>query len=308
MELINQLIWSGSRLSTYSECAKKYYYTYYGSWNGWKFDATDDQKELYLLKNLKIIQIITGSIVHEVVDTYLKAIKNNLSKPDAISLFEKKFNDFLQISITKAYRQRPKLGGIIEHEYNTELSQETINDEIEKGKTCLKNFLKSEQLKNILLVPSDNWMFSPGFCKCDVNGFEAFTMFDFAYEEDGKIIIIDFKTGKQESFEGNSQAQAYAYYFWKKYDKKPEDIVFLFWHLPSDEIIEKKFTLKTFEEFEDMVKKDMLLLQSKVDDLEENTTSEKNFEQTQEIVYCRYCQFRRYCYKTSTEVKNGKQT
>jgi len=299
MEIKNELIWSTSRISLFYECPRKYYYNYYGYWEGWLPRANEDQKELYLLKNLKNIQTLTGELVHDLISSYLKSIKNGSSELDIKDIFEKKFDHLINISTKKLYRRRPKLGGIIEHEYDIDLPQELIDEQREKGKKCLDMFLKSKHLKKILSIPSKQWIFSPNFCKCEIGAFEAYTLFDFAYEEEGKTIIIDFKTGNQAYFEDSVQPQAYIYYFWKTHNKKPEDMTFLFWHLPSDELIRKNVNEETLHEFETLVKKDILTLQKQLDNVEKNIASEEKFNKTHEIVYCRNCQFRRYCNKSN---------
>ena len=183
MEIKNELIWSTSRISLFYECPRKYYYNYYGYWEGWLPRANEDQKELYLLKNLKNIQTLTGELVHDLISSYLKSIKNGSSELDIKDIFEKKFDHLINISTKKLYRRRPKLGGIIEHEYDIDLPQELIDEQREKGKKCLDMFLKSKHLKKILSIPSKQWIFSPNFCKCEIGAFEAYTLFDFAYED-----------------------------------------------------------------------------------------------------------------------------
>ena len=44
--------WSISRMKTLDSCQREYYYTYYGSHNGWIFNSTDEQKIAWRLKKL----------------------------------------------------------------------------------------------------------------------------------------------------------------------------------------------------------------------------------------------------------------
>jgi hypothetical protein len=45
--------WSNSRHKTFLECVRKYYYQYYESHNGWLYEAPDESKAAYRLKNIK---------------------------------------------------------------------------------------------------------------------------------------------------------------------------------------------------------------------------------------------------------------
>ena len=73
-KLINEFSWSHSRRNAFEECMRKYYYSYYGSWNGWERDATDRQKELYLHNKLINRWMWLGKLVHESIKTILALV------------------------------------------------------------------------------------------------------------------------------------------------------------------------------------------------------------------------------------------
>lgn len=56
--------WSRSRHDTFSVCARRYYYRYYGSWRGWEDDAGPRTKRAYLLKQLTSLPAELGRAVH----------------------------------------------------------------------------------------------------------------------------------------------------------------------------------------------------------------------------------------------------
>ncbi|NOZ64350.1 MAG: hypothetical protein GXO71_05370, partial [Caldiserica bacterium] len=45
-ELVNEFSWSKSRDIIFRECPRKYYFNYYGSWGGWKFDAPERTRQI----------------------------------------------------------------------------------------------------------------------------------------------------------------------------------------------------------------------------------------------------------------------
>ena len=70
-KLINEFSWSHSRRNAFEECMRKYYFSYYGSWNGWERHATDRQKELYLHNKLINRWMWLGKLVHESIKNIL---------------------------------------------------------------------------------------------------------------------------------------------------------------------------------------------------------------------------------------------
>ena len=52
-ELKNEFSWSKSRDETFRECHRKYYFQYYGYWNGWKENADQRVRLTYVLKKLQ---------------------------------------------------------------------------------------------------------------------------------------------------------------------------------------------------------------------------------------------------------------
>ena len=71
-QLINELSWYHSRRNTFEECQRKYFYQYYGSWEGWLWNATQRQKELYLHKKLVNRWMWMGTVVHKTIEFLLK--------------------------------------------------------------------------------------------------------------------------------------------------------------------------------------------------------------------------------------------
>ena len=88
--------WSQSRDAIMQDCLRKYYYHYYASHNGWLGDATDSQRQAYLLKQLSNLHLVLGSAIHEMAhevivktlerqsiattDEWIRTIKDRLNR------------------------------------------------------------------------------------------------------------------------------------------------------------------------------------------------------------------------------------
>jgi hypothetical protein len=73
--LKDTLSWSLSRQSTFEECKRKYYYAYYGYWNGWRSDADPEARKTYILKNMTNLKMFSGDVVHRVIEEVLRSLR-----------------------------------------------------------------------------------------------------------------------------------------------------------------------------------------------------------------------------------------
>lgn len=67
-----EFTWSLSRVRMVKECEMKYYMHYYGSHNGWSYDANEETRQLYRLKYLKLLDAWFGEIFHNTIQYFLK--------------------------------------------------------------------------------------------------------------------------------------------------------------------------------------------------------------------------------------------
>ncbi|MEZ5980259.1 MAG: hypothetical protein R3F34_18885 [Planctomycetota bacterium] len=61
MALVHELSWSVSRDGMLSECARRYYLTYYLAWKGWEWRAPEERKRAYALKKLERLPTWAGA-------------------------------------------------------------------------------------------------------------------------------------------------------------------------------------------------------------------------------------------------------
>ena len=212
--LQNKCAWSSSRESTFLECKKKYWYTYYGAWEGWPIHYNDARKSvdplasyLYRLKNMQPVPVFLGSLVHKVIENTLRTLMKSKKLPAfSLILEEGKFllQRGLHESTQKAYLKNPKKHiNLLEEYYGRKIPP---IDELErKVETCLFNWYHSPIVQSMVLHP----MASFG----DVEQLMTFTIapemecivvFDLYLHwkrgtPDEKLIIFDWKTGGENS-------------------------------------------------------------------------------------------------------------
>lgn len=73
--------WSHSRDRVFLQCARSYYWRYYGSHNGWHADAPEEQREAYALKYLTTLPLVLGTAVHECARDSVQAVRRRTARP-----------------------------------------------------------------------------------------------------------------------------------------------------------------------------------------------------------------------------------
>ena len=61
--MAHEFSWSVSRHDTFNSCRRKYFYSYY---------LAPDDPEIHRLKKLSALPLWAGSVVHEIIENFLK--------------------------------------------------------------------------------------------------------------------------------------------------------------------------------------------------------------------------------------------
>ena len=239
--LINSCRWSSSRESTFHECQKKYWYSYYGSWDGWPktpFDTRDRidplASYLYMLKNMQPACMFMGSLVHKVIEECLKKFqqtRNISSLDDLLAQASARFDGCMKESKERQWKNHPKhYSNILEHFYGLSFAEGEESVLKEKALTCIRNWYSSPCIQNIAIHPKSEWMGIESTQTFSLEeGIEAIVVYDFFLrwpKNDGSkiMIIFDWKTG-QESKKIEDQLFAYALAAATLFSVPPENLI-----------------------------------------------------------------------------------
>lgn len=224
--LVNTCRWSASRESTFHECQKRYWYSYYGAWEGWPKTPFDQRtsidplaSHLYMLKNMQPACVFMGSLVHKVIEKALQTVQKSKKPPSSEELISQTallYDRGIEESKSHEWKASPKHHiNILEHFYGLPFGESEEKEGRERAIACITNWRNSPCITNIALHPKSEWMgiettqtFSPE------KGVEAIVVYDFFLRwprADGSktMIIFDWKTG-QESKKIEDQLCAYA--------------------------------------------------------------------------------------------------
>ena len=221
--LLNEYRWSASRESVFNECRKRYWYTYYGSWEGWPKNSFDSREKveplaeyLYMLKNMQPACMFMGSAVHKTLEWFLKTYKTRKNQPtldEALLHVREACRKGFGESQQQLWKKHPKYHtNLFEHYYNQPVDAASLE---EKAKICVANWFASPCIQNVALSPKSEWKGIESIQTFALEeGIDVIVVFDFfltwkTSPSSSTMIIFDWKTG-QESQKIETQLYAYA--------------------------------------------------------------------------------------------------
>jgi CRISPR/Cas system-associated exonuclease Cas4 (RecB family) len=297
-----QFAWSESRVKTLRECARKYYINYFLSWEGWIGNASQEKKQAYRLKNLTTFPMFVGTVVHTVIEDAIKEFRRtdkwpslSDSQEEVVRLLRKGWKE----SSNKEWMKEAKKTNFFEHYYNEIPPKKKLEDYKFKALRCISAFYKCYIFDLMSSLNDDDWIEAEEFQKFFLkDGEEVSVKLDCAFRHDGKVYIIDWKTGKPNK-DIVDQVVTYSMYAIKKgWVKDVSDIIIIpvflssfdddpTASLPILEITQKQITRQVT-----IIKKEYPILV----DAFGHKDDEDYFEKTPNTNRCRYCSFKEICF------------
>ena len=277
--------WSFSRYETFSNCKRKYFYNYYG-----KHDTEFSIQKIEFLKGLTSIPFEIGTISHDVIEVVLKRLLKTTGPID-----RKRFESFLGKNVI------PRLAKNFFETYYGGLEKIELDQLLDKTKRCLNNFLASnrfEWIRNIAIAEKDNWLIEPpGYGESRLDEMKLYCKVDFLTPLDGKIVILDWKTGKKNEEKHSKQLVGYASWALHNMDMEAPKIeaimVYLFPEYDEITINVNEHDLMEYKEIMIMQTREMY---SYCSDYEENQPlAKEEFPMVEDTKSCKYCNYKELC-------------
>ncbi len=295
--LVNEFSWSKSRDDIFRQCALRYYYHYYGSWNGWNARAEARTRELYTLKKLQTRQMWMGTCVHEIIEQTLKNIRGRglvAHFPAAKQiLLNRMRQDFAQ-SRVHAYRER-KACALFEHEYGLDVPDEEWKRIADSAVVCLENFFGSEPFKIAEQLKDDQWLEIEEFSHFYLEGTKVHVVLDFSYRTPEGIRLVDWKTGSSETNSNQLQLACYRLYATEKWQVSPEQVEAIEYRLLKNEMVHHHLTGLDLKAALEKITDSIRAMRERLDNPEANQATEDHFPPTEERSRCFQCNFKKSC-------------
>lgn len=301
-KLLNEFSWSVSRAQLFSDCRRAYYYTYYGSWGGWEAEASERQRLLYILKNIKTLPMWAGTIVHETIGD---ALQRHARGGQAITAGELQARARTRLrsgwveAVQREWLARPKKTNLHELYYGNgrSLPQPDTDALRERVYECLTAFAESAVLCEILATPYLSWKPVDTLDTFAIDGLKVWCAIDFAYADPAGVLrLIDWKTGAENRESLTTQLACYALYAAET------------WFTPLDRLrlqgvfLREKARVSDYPVGPEMLvdAKDKILtsaaaMRQLLDDDQANAASEERFAFCENERTCRRCNYRQAC-------------
>jgi len=296
-DLVNEFSWSRTRDNVFQECRRRYYFHYYGAWGGWDANADPMARRCYTLKQLGTRQMWAGRLVHEAVERSLLALRagHALSAASLIEDAVRQMREEWKGSRDHVYRESPRRTGLFEHEYgvpvrNTEW--QALRDHVIR---CLRNFHRLPLLAEIKRVPTERWILIEDIGAFPWEGTRVLTAPDFGYwDQSDRLHLVDWKTGGNGE-NASLQLGGYALYALEvlRVDLPRVDLHEV--NLREGTVTSHPWDEVSLERVREHVRLSVRSMKAYLRDVERNSAEETDFEKTEDLRICKWCNFRGLC-------------
>jgi len=195
--------WSVSRHDNFESCRRRYFYSYY---------AAEEDPEIKRLKKLSALPLWAGSLVHETIEAFLKEHETLPSELEQQAIVHAAVHGQM-LADWKDSEAGSLRFRLFEHEYQTPVEAEDKKLAVGIVMRSLRNFFKSPTLADAFLTGRKNWLSVEDKASFVIGGVEVLLRMDLAYRRsDGRVVIVDWKTGRGEGRFSEVQLAGYALY------------------------------------------------------------------------------------------------
>jgi hypothetical protein len=286
--MATEFSWSVSRHDSFQSCARRYYYAYY---------VAPEDEEVRRLKRLSALPMWAGSVVHETIETLLKErdALPSAAEQEAIvkaAVFERMLADWRD-SESGSPRFR-----LFEHEYAQPVDAEDKRIVVGTVMRSLRNFFRSPTLAAALRAGRSRFLSIEDLAGFDVGGTPVRLRMDLAFRDpDGRVLIVDWKTGRAEGRFNEVQLVGYALFAARQgWVESPEELVTELAYLQTSRYVRRSVDGKSLERAQAFIEKSISRMKDRLLDPLANSARLEDFPMIDRPQTCRRCNFRRLCF------------
>jgi PD-(D/E)XK nuclease superfamily len=280
--------WSASRHDTFASCRRRYYYAYY---------AALEDEEIRRLKKLSALPLWAGSVVHDTIEWFLKN-HDALPPPEEQDALVRRV---VHTGMASDWRES-ELGSLrfrlFEHEYDVAVDKEDKRIAVNTVMRSLRNFFRSETLRQALDVGRERWLALEDLVSFHVGDVEVFLRMDLAFRDrEGRVVIVDWKTGRREGRFNEVQIAGYALYATERgWVSSAEEILTELNYLVIPKATRRAATARKVEQARSFIAKSAGHMKALLVDPEGNVARLEDFPMVDRPSLCRRCNFRKLCF------------
>ena len=280
--------WSVSRHDTFTTCRRRYYYSYY---------AAPEDPEIQRLKRLSALPLWAGSVVHETIEAFLKAHDSLPSETEREAIVRSAVHGQM-LSEWRESEAGSARFRLFEHEYAVPVDPEDKKIAVGTVLRSLRHFFRSDTLKEAFAAGRDRWLTIEDLVSYTVAGSPVFLRMDLAYRApDGRVVIVDWKTGRGEGRFSEVQLAGYALYAAEHgWVGAPEELVTELAYLAIPRFTRRSIDGRKLEDARRFIEKSIRRMKEPLVDADANIARLEDFPMIDNPRICRRCNFRRLCF------------
>lgn len=304
MELRHEFSWSASRRAIFEQCRRRYYFTYYLSWLGWKRESDPHRREAYRLKKLTRFTMQAGECVHQALAHWLEMREHGIT--GGASEVAKHALD----AFREAYRESrgDVAGGVryAEHHYREPQVDEEGGAAAEYGarhvariRRAVNTFFEAGELRPAREAAPETYLALEELRTFDLAGVPIHAVPDFGHAESPRgprrVRIYDWKTGARRP-EHRLQLGLYALFAREVHGLDPHQVQLVAAYLDGGPVVTETLDGEALAEIEAQVADSAAEMRAVHFDAALELGDPEAFPQVpSEDPSCRTCNFRRLC-------------
>jgi hypothetical protein len=289
----NGFSWSVSRHDTFTSCRRRYFYSYY---------AAAEDAEVHRLKKLSALPLWAGSVVHETIERFLKT-RDALPAPEEQDALIRATVHEVMLASWRESEAGPEGFRLFEHEYGSPVDQEDKRLVVNTVMRSLRAFFRSDTLREALAVGRERWLTVEDLVSFEVGEATVLLRMDLAYRApSGKVVIVDWKTGRGEGRFSEVQLAGYALYAARQgWVEEPEEIETELAYLAIPRYVRRRVDRKKLEAARAFIEKSARNMKALLVDPLVNLARMEDFPMVDRPRLCRRCNYRRLCFPRPAE-------
>ena len=288
----SEFSWSVSRHDAFARCRRRYFYSYY---------ASNEDPEIQRLKKLSALPMWAGSVVHETIEAVLKS-RDVMPSPDEQEALIRAAVHGQMLTDWRESEAGSLRFRLFEHEYQVPVEPDDKKIVVGTVMRSLRNFFKSPILGEAFAAGRERWLSVEDLVSFNVGDVPVFLRMDLAFRgPDGRVIIVDWKTGRGEGKFSEVQVAGYALYAAEQGWAAPEEIQTELAYLAIPRYVRRSVDRRKLDHLRAFVAKSAKNMRALLLDPVANLARLEDFPMIDRPQACRRCNFRRLCFPRADE-------
>jgi hypothetical protein len=280
--------WSISRHDSFQSCRRRYFYAYY---------VAPEDPEVKRLKRLSALPMWAGSVVHETIEELLKTHDQMPSETEQEAIIRAAVHSRMLTDWRSSESGSPEFR-LFEHEYGTPVDPEDKKIVVGIVMRSLRNFFRSDVLREAFAVGRSQWLTVEDLASFHVDDVEVLLRMDLAFRDrEGRVVIVDWKTGRNEGRFSEVQLAGYALYATEQgWAGSPDQLRTELAYLAVPRYVRRTVDERKLEHARAFIRKSAASMKALLEDPLANRGRLEDFPMIERPSRCRRCNFRKLCF------------